>query len=126
MEGVIGMDDSILNNLKKMLGMDAEFKAFDQDLIIHINSVFMTLHQLGVGPKNVFRISGSTETWSSFLADSRSEDDLSAVKDYIYLKLRILFDPPSSSYVLSALESQMKELEWRLNVQAERGDEVGL
>ena len=120
------MDDSILNNLKKMLGMDAEFKAFDQDLIIHINSVFMTLHQLGVGPKNVFRISGSTETWSSFLADSRSEDDLSAVKDYIYLKLRILFDPPSSSYVLSALESQMKELEWRLNVQAERGDEVDL
>lgn len=126
MEGVIGMDDSILNNLKKMLGMDAEFKAFDQDLIIHINSVFMTLHQLGVGPKNVFRISGSTETWSSFLADSRSENDLSAVKDYIYLKLRILFDPPSSSYVLSALESQMKELEWRLNVQAERGDEVDL
>ena len=126
MEGVIGMDDSILNNLKKMLGMDAEFKAFDQDLIIHINSVFMTLHQLGVGPKNVFRISGSTETWSSFLADSKSEDDLSSVKDYIYLKLRILFDPPSSSYVLSALESQMKELEWRLNVQAERGDEVDL
>ena len=126
MEGVIGMDDSILNNLKKMLGMDTEFNAFDQDLIIHINSVFMTLHQLGVGPKSVFRISGSTETWSNFLADSRSENDLSAVKDYIYLKLRILFDPPSTSYVLSALESQMKELEWRLNVQAERGEEVDI
>lgn len=118
------MGDSILNNLKKMLGIDTEFNAFDQDLIIHINSVFMTLHQLGVGPVQVFRISGNGETWSSFLADSRSENDLSAVKDYIYLKLRILFDPPSSSYVLSALESQMKELEWRLNVQAERSEDI--
>ena len=120
------MDDSILNDLKKMLGIDTELNVFDQDLIIHINSVFMTLHQLGVGPKSVFRISGPTETWSNFLVDSRSENDLSAVKDYIYLKLRILFDPPSTSYVLSALESQMKELEWRLNVQAERGEEVDL
>lgn len=118
------MDDSILNDMKKLLGISKDFKEFDQDIIIHINSIFMTLHQLGVGPSNVFRISGGDETWASFLENSRSDNDLSAVKDYIYLKLRILFDPPSSSYVLSALESQMKELEWRLNAQAERGDGV--
>ena len=120
------MEDSILNSLKKMLGMTSEFTAFDTELLIHINSIFMTLHQLGVGPKEVFKISGSEETWSSFLSNARTENDLNAVMDYMYLKLRILFDPPSSSYVLSALESQMKEYEWRLNVQAERGEEVDI
>ena len=118
------MEESILKTLKKMLGMDSEFTAFDNDLLMHINSIFMTLHQLGVGAKEVFRISGNEETWGSFLSNSRTENDLNAVMDYMYLKLRILFDPPSSSYVLSALESQMKEYEWRLNVQAERSEDV--
>lgn len=118
------MEESILKTLKKMLGMDSEFTAFDTDLLMHINSIFMTLHQLGVGPKEVFRISGDEETWGSFLSNSRTENDLNAVMDYMYLKLRILFDPPSSSYVLSALESQMKEYEWRLNAQAERSEDV--
>lgn len=124
MEGVIALDDSILNDVKKVLGIPEELTAFDPDIILHINSTFMVLHQLGVGAPEVFSISGSEETWSSFLSNARTVNDLNAVKTYIYLKLRILFDPPSSSYVLSALESQVSELEWRLNVQAERSDGV--
>lgn len=118
------MEESILNSLKKMLGMPSEFTAFDTDLLIHINSIFMTLHQLGVGPEEVFRISGQSETWASFLTNSRTETDLNGVMDYMYLKLRILFDPPSSSYVLSSLERQMEEYEWRLTLQAERSEGV--
>ena len=124
MEGVIALDDSILSDIKKTLGIPKELTVFDQDLILHINSVFMTLHQLGVGTSDVFSIFGPEETWSSFLENARTTNDLNAVKTYIYLKVRVLFDPPSSSYVLSAFESQISELEWRLNVQAERSDGV--
>lgn len=118
------MEDSILDTLKKMLGLDKEFTAYDVDIITNINSIFMTLHQLGVGPTEVFSITGSDEAWSSFLSNTRTDNDLNAVKSYMYLRLRLLFDPPSSSFVLSSIESQIKEFEWRLNVQAERGEEV--
>lgn len=118
------MEESILNTLKKMLGLDREFTAYDVDIITNINSIFMTLHQLGVGPNEVFSITGDSEVWSSFLADARTTNDLNAVKSYMYLRLRLLFDPPSSSYVLTSMDSQIKEFEWRLNVQAERGEEV--
>lgn len=111
--------DSILESIKKLLGIDSEYTVFDTDIIIHINSAFMILNQLGVGPKEVFEITGKDETWDSFLGDRLI--DLSAVKSYIYLKVRSMFDPPTNSFAVDAMDRQIKEYEWRLNVQAEKG-----
>ena len=108
--------ESILLSIKKMLGLDKDYDVFDPELIIHINSVFGTLHQLGIGPEDQFRISGDSETWSEFDTDGEQVDE---VKDYVYLRVRLLFDPPSSSFVLSSFQEQLKELEWRLNVKAD-------
>lgn len=105
------MDDSILNTVKKMLGLEADYTAFDTDIIVFINSALMVLNQLGVGQS--LRITGSTETWASFLD---GQENLSSVKDLVYLRVRRVFDPPSSSSVLGSIDSQISELEWRLNV----------
>lgn len=123
--------DSILTSIKKMLGLDEEYDAFDTDIIIHINSVLMTLNQLGVGPKEGFSITGKDETWSDFLTPTilaslvepnKKEIFLSSVKTFIYLKVRILFDPPSNSFTIQAFEDQAKEYEWRIVTQVERRD----
>lgn len=107
---------SILNDVKKVLGLDAGYTAFDVDVMMHINSVFSTLNQLGLGQDEGFMIEDATADWSEFLgADIR----LNAVKTYVYLRVRLLFDPPTSSYALAAMNEQAKELEWRLNVQVE-------
>lgn len=111
------MEESILNSTKKVLGIDASYKAFDEDIIMHINSVFSTLQQLGVGPVEGFEITGEDETWSSFVTDKR----LSALKTYVYLRVRLLFDPPATSFHQESMQNQIKELEWRLNVQSEGG-----
>lgn len=108
--------DSILNSIKKLLGITEEYTHFDNDLIMHINSVFMTLSQLGVGPSEGFVITGSYETWNDFVEEDQRLD---AVKSYIYLKVRLLFDPPTSSAVLDAINRQISEFEWRLNIAAE-------
>jgi hypothetical protein len=108
------MTDSILNTIKQMLGLLSDDTAFDTDIIVNINSVFMTLHQLGVGTATVFSISDATALWATFLTDPEM---YSAVKTYMFLKVRLLFDPPSSSYHLSAIERQIAEFEWRLVVQ---------
>lgn len=108
------MTESILDTIKKMLGIPTTDTAFDTDIIVHINSVFMILNQLGVGPETVYSIEDDTETWIDFLTDSVM---YSAVKTYMYLKVRTLFDPPGTSYHLTSVENQIKELEWRLNVQ---------
>lgn len=108
--------DSILLSIKKLLGPSADYKQFDQDLIIHINSAFMVLHQLGVGPKKSFSITGETETWKDFSSDI---DNLQLVKSYIYLKVRLIFDPPTNSTVIKAYEDLIKEYEWRLNVEVD-------
>lgn len=113
------MNDSILNSIKKLLGIDACYEHFDQDIIIHINTVFMTLHQLGAGP--VFYIEDDTAIWSDYIKDG---SNLEAIKTYIYIKVRLVFDPPSSSSVASALDATAKELEWRINVQVDPGEEV--
>lgn len=105
--------DSILTSIKKLLGLDADYTQFDADIIMHINSTFMVLNQLGVGPSTPYTISDSTATWDDFIDDGSSE----AVKTYIYMKVKILFDPPSSSFVLESLKNQISEYEWRLNVQ---------
>lgn len=109
--------DSILTSIKKLLGIEADYEHFDVDIIAHINSVFMILTQIGVGPSEGFIIEDETATWSDYLPDS-DLIKLSAVKTFIHLKVRLLFDPPSSS-VAEQINKQLSELEWRLNVIAE-------
>lgn len=107
------MSDSILTSTKKILGIADDYTVFDLDIILHINSVFSTLTQLGVGPTAGFMISDKTTEWVDFLGDDL---ELNAVKTYIYLRVRMLFDPPATSYAVEAMKEQIKELEWRLNV----------
>ena len=108
--------DNILSSTKKLLGIPTEETAFDSDIIMHINSVFMILNQLGIGPSDGFTISDDYALWSDFIPDGQN---LELVKSYMYMKVRLMFDPPSSSAVLSAMEKSISEFEWRLNVQAE-------
>lgn len=108
--------DSILATIKKMLGIDDNYAVFDMDIIVLINAALMSLQQLDVGPKDGFSIHDYTQTWHQFLTN---EVKLEAAKTYVYLKVKTAFDPPSSSFVMTAYENQIKELEWRLNVQAE-------
>jgi len=110
------MTDSILNDIKKLLGIDNTYTEFDTDIIIHINSVFMILNQLGVGPKSGYRITDSLNTWSEF---TDNEYEMESVKSYIYLKVRMMFDPPQNSSLMQAMQQQISEFEWRLNVAAE-------
>lgn len=107
--------ESILNSIKQLLGINEEETSFDTDIIIHINSVFTNLHQMGVGPEEPFVIENGTATWSEFTDDNAIFNN---VKTYMYLKVRLVFDPPASSSVLSAMERQKDELEWRLTVSA--------
>ena len=103
--------DSILTSIKKLLGITEEYEHFDMDLIIHINSVFMILKQLGVGPEEGFSITGKTETWNDYLSDPSK---IELVKSYIYLKVKLIFDPPLGSAVMEAINRQISEFEWRL------------
>lgn len=114
------MNESILNSIKKMLGIDASYDAFDMDVMININSVLMVLNQLAIGPPEGFSITGPNETWADLLGD---RTDLQAVKSYIYLRVRLLFDPPTNSFTLDAMAKQAEELGYRLNLQAEGGKE---
>lgn len=107
---------SILDSTKKVLGLNASYDAFDQDVIMHINSVFSVLGQLGIGPVGGFMIEDAGPTWSDFLADVML---LNHVKSYMSLRVRILFDPPTTSFLLKTYEEQIKELEWRINVHRE-------
>ena len=109
--------DSILTSIKKLLGITAEYKQFDPDLIIHINSVFLILKQIGIGPEQGFSISGEYETWKQFLPEG--SENFEAVKSYMYIKVKLLFDPPTSSAVMEAMNRIASEYEWRLNVEAE-------
>ena len=104
--------DSILISVKKMLGITADYTHFDDDIIMHINSVFMILHQLGVGPEEGFMIESDRETWDEFI---KNEFTIESVKSYMYLKVGLLFDPPTSSNVMEAKNRLANELEWRLN-----------
>ena len=109
--------ESILTSIKKLLGIAEENTDFDTDIVIHINSVFTTLTQLGVGPAEGFYIEDESPMWENFIDDPNK---LQAVKTYMYLKVRLLFDPSSlGSSTLAAYERQIQELEWRLNVIAE-------
>lgn len=110
------MDESILISIKKSLGIAAEYTVFDADIIMHINSVFMILNQLGVGPYEIFRIEDDMATWADFVNDN---EELDAAKSYIYLKVKMLFDPPTGTALIESNDRIIRELEWRLNVQSE-------
>lgn len=110
--------ESILISIKKMLGIAEDYEHFDTDLIIHINSVLMVLKQLGVGPEEGFSITGPTETWDQFLTNPTQID---LAKSYIYLKVKLIFDPPLGSAVMEAINRQIQEFEWRLNVAVDPG-----
>ena len=108
--------ESILTSIKKLLGITEEYDQFDPDIIMHINSVFMILTQLGVGPAEGFSIEDDTAVWTDFIQDVKK---LESVKTYIYLKVKLVFDPPLSSAVIESMNRLTNELEWRLNVAAE-------
>lgn len=112
--------DSILTSIKKLLGITEDYEHFDADLIMHINTVFMILTQLGVGPENGFSIIGKENTWSEYMPEGQR---LEAVKSYVYLKTRLLFDPPQGSSVMEAIKNNISELEFRLNVAVDPGEE---
>lgn len=106
------MENSILKSTKKVVGLQEDYTAFDLDVITHINSVFSTLSQLGIGPEGGFSIEDDAPEW----ADLEIPDEyLAMVKTYVFLKVRMLFDPPTTSYLIEALEKQIKEHEWRLS-----------
>jgi hypothetical protein len=111
------MEESIFLSIKKLLGISSDNEDFDEDIKIHINSVLMILDQIGIESitKN-FIIEDGSETWSDYLTDI---DKFSAVKSYIYLKVKLLFDPPLNSSVLESNKEVIKELEWRLNIESE-------
>ena len=109
--------DSILTSIKKLLGIEEECKDFDSDIIMHINSVFMILTQMGVGPKEGFSIHDKTTTWNDFLKD---DQNLEGIKSYIHLKVKLIFDPPLSSAVIEVINKTINELEWRLYVATDK------
>lgn len=108
--------ESILLSIKKLLGIEEDYKHFDVDIIMHINSVFMILTQLGVGPSEGFQIKDELASWNDFISDTIK---LESVKSYMYLKVKLLFDPPSSSSIIDSMNRMISEFEWRLNVLAE-------
>ena len=112
--------ESILTSIKKLLGIAEEYEHFDNDIIMHINSVFMILTQLGVGPSKGFVITDSSASWNDFLPEGGEK--LQAVKTYMYMKVRLMFDPPTSSAVMESMNRMINELEWRLNVVVDPGD----
>lgn len=108
--------DSILTSIKKLLGIAEDYEHFDQDLIIHINSVLSVLTQLGVGPSEGFSIEDENATWDDFIPKDKR---LSSIRSYVYMKVKLLFDPPLSSSVMESMNRMISEFEWRLNVAAE-------
>ncbi len=111
--------ESILVTIKKMLGLEDDYEHFDTDIIVNINTIFMVLNQMGVGPTKGFSIRDKNALWTDYLPVDDS--NMEAVMTYIYLRVRLLFDPPANSFLIEAIKSQISEIEWRLNVQAEGG-----
>lgn len=108
--------DSILNSIKQLLGIESTFDGFDTDVIFGINTALMSLNQLGIGPEAGFSISDDTAVWNDFLEGATNID---GVKSYIYLKTKLLFDPPGNSFLVTAVDNQIKELASRLMIQVD-------
>ena len=111
------MNGSILDSIKKNLGIVPEYTAFDDQIILDINAAFSTLHQLGFGPDEGFEITGIDEFWSDIIEEPR----FNFVKSYVCMKVRVMFDPPTSSFALDALNKQIAEYEWRIKSEIETG-----
>ena len=116
--------ESILTSIKKMLGIAEEYNHFDSDILMHINTVFMNLAQIGVGPSEGFVVENDNIAWSDFIQDGLNPR-VEWVKSYVYLKVRLLFDPPTSSIHTEAINRNISELEWRLNLAAESDTKGG-
>lgn len=110
--------NSILTSIKKLLGITESCTNFDTDIIMHINTIFTTLNQLGVGTEG-FQIEDKDAVWSEFI----DSDKLAATKSYVYLRVKLLFDPPLNSTILEAIKESIRELEWRLNIRVESEDD---
>lgn len=106
------MEESILTSTKKILGLEKNYVPFDQDIITHINAAFSILNQLGLGPIDGFSISDDSAKWADFAVPA---NQLHLVKTYIYLRVRLLFDPPATSFLIEVAQNQLKEYEWRLS-----------
>lgn len=113
------MNTSILNSIKKLLGLDPEYTPFDTDIIIHINTVLRILNQIGIGSKT-FRVTEASETWDQFLTGPK-DTNLDDVITFVYLRVRLLFDPPTSGIATDAIKATIDELTWRLNVAVDPG-----
>lgn len=110
------MEDSILTSTKKILGIAEAYEHFDVDIITHINSAFSVLTQLGVGPEAGYMIEDKEDLWTEYISTIKTSDKpLNAVRTYVFLKVRYLFDPPATGYLVTAYERQIQEAEWRLN-----------
>lgn len=116
--------DSILQSTKKLLGIGSDYTQFDQDIMMHINSVFLTLNELGIGPEDGFQLTDENTEWAEFIYDNPLL--LGAVKTYMHLKVRMLFDPPTNSALIEAMKANIAELEWRMNVLVDPKSENGL
>ncbi|WP_407413556.1 hypothetical protein [Methanobrevibacter sp.] len=114
MPDAVILEESILTSIKKLLGLSADNTAFDTDVTFHINTVFANLIQMGVGPQEGFRITGTSETWGQFTSNDLLIEN---VKTYVYIKVKLVFDPPQTSALLDAFKGQAAELEWRLYTQ---------
>lgn len=112
------MAESILQTIKRMIGPSMIANEYDTDLVVHINSVLFDLTQLGVGPRNGFFITGDNETWQDFIGDV---SNLEAIKSFIYLKVKMMFDPPTVGGIIDAYQKLIKEYEWRINVMVDPG-----
>lgn len=112
------METSILNSTKKILGLPEDYTVFDHDVITHINTAISQLTQLGIGPPQGYMITSVDDEWNDFI-DVENDLQLNNVKTYVFLKTRQYFDPPTTSYLISAMERQIQELEWRMNVHRE-------
>lgn len=113
--------DSILDSIKKLLGVNPEYTAFDPDIIMHINTVFVILNQLNIGPSEGFFIEGSTEAWDDYMTSINE----GMIRSYIYLKVRLMFDPPTSSALIESIKATIAELEWRLFLEGDTKREGG-
>ena len=110
------MDQSILTSVKKLLGIPEEYEHFDADIIMHINGVLMTLTQIGVGSPNGFMITDKTDTWQDFIGVEQNHALVASIYSYMYMKVKLMFDPPQSSFAIESLNKLIAECEWRINV----------
>lgn len=110
--------ESILDSMKKLLGIVPEYTVFDDQILLYINTAFSALHQLGIGPEEGFEIVDNTTTWDVLIKEPR----FNLIKAYIGMRVKVMFDPPASSYALDALNKQIAEFEWRIIAENEEGD----